>query len=153
MLIHTLSEMDTEALGLTVGEHLFPGALVLLEGELGAGKTVFARGVGRGLGVTGTIGSPTFNILYVYSGRLPFYHFDLYRLESDEELFELGMDEYLDGDGVTLVEWAEKFARFFSQPALTVSLARLGDNERSVSFEARGVGYGSILEEIRKIRG
>lgn len=140
-------------LGRAVGERLFPGALILLEGELGAGKTVFARGVGRGLGVRGPIGSPTFNILIVYNGRLPFHHFDLYRLEDDEELFELGIDEYLEGDGVTLVEWAGKFGRFFSQPALSVEVARLGDNERSVSLSAHGAEYVPILEEIMRLRG
>ena len=150
--IHTFDETDTESLGRSVGERLFPGALVLLDGELGAGKTVFARGVGRGLGVSGTIGSPTFNILYVYRGRLSFNHFDLYRLEEDEEIFELGLDEYLDGDGVSLVEWAGKFAGFFSPPALTVKLARVSDYEREVTLCASGGDYVSLLEEILLMR-
>jgi tRNA threonylcarbamoyladenosine biosynthesis protein TsaE len=135
-----------------VGELLFQGALVLLDGELGAGKTVFARGVGRGLGISGTIGSPTFNILYIYRGRVPFYHFDLYRLEEDEEIFELGLDEYLEGDGVTLVEWAGNFAGYFSLPALTVRLTRLSDNEREVTLSASGRDYVSLLQEIVSIR-
>jgi tRNA threonylcarbamoyladenosine biosynthesis protein TsaE len=152
IILHTLSESDTESLGRSVGERLFPGALVLLDGDLGAGKTVFARGVGRGLGVSGTIGSPTFNILYIYRGRLPFYHFDLYRLEEDEEIFELGLDEYLEGDGVTLVEWAGKFAGYFSSPALTVTLTRQSDNEREVTLSASGSDYVSLLEEILLVR-
>ena len=102
----TQSVAETRALGEKLARQLRPGDVVLLEGELGAGKSELARGIARGLGVTETVTSPSFTILNVYeSGRYPLYHFDWYRLESEEELYELGMDEYLGGDGIALVEW------------------------------------------------
>ena len=96
----TNSVAETRALGAQLAEKLKAGDVILLEGELGAGKSELARGVAKGLGVLETVTSPSFTILNVYeSGRIPLYHFDWYRLESEEELYELGMDEYLGGDG------------------------------------------------------
>jgi tRNA threonylcarbamoyladenosine biosynthesis protein TsaE len=91
-----------------LGELLVPGDVVLLEGDLGTGKTAFTQGIGRGLQVTQTINSPTFTILKEYTGRLPLYHFDLYRVECPEEFSLLGFDDYLAGNGVCVVEWAER---------------------------------------------
>ena len=109
MLTVTNSAEETRALGEQLAERLSAGDVVTLEGELGAGKSELARGIARGLGVTETVTSPSFTILNVYeSGRVPLYHFDWYRLESEEELYELGMDEYLGGDGIAVVEWAER---------------------------------------------
>ena len=106
MGIITNSAAETRELGKRLAEQLKAGDVILLEGDLGAGKSEFARGVAKGLGVTETVTSPSFTILNVYeSGKLPLYHFDWYRLESSEELYELGMDEYLGGNGIALVEW------------------------------------------------
>ena len=106
MMVITNNAAETRALGRRLAEQLKAGDVILLEGELGAGKSELARGVAGGLGVTETVTSPSFTILNVYeSGRIPLYHFDWYRLESSEELYELGMDEYLGGDGIALVEW------------------------------------------------
>src|SRR5215469_9510425 len=102
------SAAETVRLGMLLGELLAPGDIVLLEGDLGTGKTAFTQGIGRGLKVTQTINSPTFTILKEYSGRLPLYHFDLYRVERPEEFFWLGFDDYFAGDGVCVVEWAER---------------------------------------------
>jgi tRNA threonylcarbamoyl adenosine modification protein YjeE len=99
---------ETERLGILLGELLASGDVVLLEGDLGTGKTAFTKGIGRGLKVSQTINSPTFTILKEYSGRLPFYHFDLYRIERPEEFSWLGFDDYFAGDGVCVVEWAER---------------------------------------------
>ena len=100
------SAEETRRLGALLAEELLPGDVILLEGPLGAGKSELARGVARGLGVRETVTSPSFTILNVYtSGRIPLYHFDWYRLESPEELYELGMEEYLGGGGIALVEW------------------------------------------------
>ena len=100
------SAEETRALGALLAGELLPGDVILLEGPMGAGKSELARGVARGLGVRETVTSPTFTILNVYeSGRFPLYHFDWYRLESAGELFEMGMEEYLGGDGAALVEW------------------------------------------------
>ena len=107
--MRTHSAEETRNLGARLAEELRPGDVILLEGHLGAGKSELARGIAKGLGVAETVTSPSFTILNVYaSGRIPLYHFDWYRLESEEELYEMGMDEYLGGDGVALVEWPGK---------------------------------------------
>lgn len=147
--IRTCSEQETEAVGAALAEKLFPGAVLLLEGELGAGKTVFARGVARGLGVRSHVQSPTFTIMNEHRGNLPFYHFDLYRLESGEELFELGMDEYLEGDGVSLVEWAGKFQGYFGGPALEITITQ-ENGCRIISFRP---GDSRYEESIRDATG
>src|SRR3954451_4316317 len=98
----------TRALGRALGELARAGDVVLLEGELGAGKTAFTQGIGSGLCVSATIYSPTFTILKEYEGRLPLYHFDLYRLDEPDELYELGFEDYFRGEGVCVVEWAER---------------------------------------------
>ncbi|MBS3900178.1 MAG: tRNA (adenosine(37)-N6)-threonylcarbamoyltransferase complex ATPase subunit type 1 TsaE [Dethiobacter sp.] len=146
--MRTDSEQETEDLGESLGRILFPGAVILLNGEIGAGKTVFARGVGRGLGVYVPIQSPTFTLMNAHSGRLPFYHFDLYRLNSEEELFELGLDEALDGEGVSLVEWAGKFADFFTMPALIVWITSDGSTGRQILFQAGTESYQAVLRQL-----
>ena len=147
-VIYTNSEQETEAVGNALGERLFPGAVVLLHGDLGAGKTVFARGVGRGLDVPTHIQSPTFTLMNAHQGRYPFYHFDLYRLESVEELFELGMDEYLDDDGVSLVEWAEKFPGYFDLPVLQVTIAVKGVTDRHIVLKADTALYEKVISSL-----
>ena len=100
---------ETRELGRWLSMQLLPGDVLLLRGPLGAGKSELARGIAAGLGVTETVTSPSFTILNVYeSGRIPLYHFDWYRLNDAEELWELGLDEYLQGDGVAVVEWPEQ---------------------------------------------
>ena len=107
--------------------------MVTLEGELGAGKSELARGIARGLGVTETVTSPSFTILNVYeSGRVPLYHFDWYRLESEEELYELGMDEYLGGDGIAVVEWAERCPDAVPENAIRITLEATGPESRRI---------------------
>ena len=102
------SAAETAAIAEELGRGAAPGTLLALKGDLGAGKTVFAQGVARGLGIGEAVDSPTFTILKIYEGgRLPLYHFDVYRLEDADEMAELGLDEYLDGDGLCLIEWAE----------------------------------------------
>ena len=104
-MVITKNAAETRELGKRLAEQLKAGDVVLLEGELGAGKSELARGIARGLEVSETVTSPSFTILNVYeSGRIPLYHFDWYRLESSGELYELGMDEYLGGDGIALIE-------------------------------------------------
>ncbi|MBQ9512322.1 MAG: tRNA (adenosine(37)-N6)-threonylcarbamoyltransferase complex ATPase subunit type 1 TsaE [Lachnospiraceae bacterium] len=102
------SAEETYALGVEIGETAQPGMVISLVGDLGAGKTVFTQGVAKGLGVKGIVNSPTFTILQVHEdGRLPLYHFDVYRIMEPEELYEIGMEEYFYGEGVTIVEWAD----------------------------------------------
>ena len=134
MLTVTNSAAETRALGEKLASRLKAGDVVVLEGELGAGKSELARGIARGLGVTETVTSPSFTILNVYeSGRCPLYHFDWYRLESEEELYELGMDEYLGGDGIAEVEWAERCPEAVPENVLRIRLEVTGGESRRIT--------------------
>jgi tRNA threonylcarbamoyladenosine biosynthesis protein TsaE len=144
IVLRSESVERTRALGQALGELARAGDVVLLEGELGAGKTAFTQGVGLGLGVTATINSPTFTILKEYEGRLPLYHFDLYRLDEPDELYELGFEGYFHEDGVCVVEWAERGEFMDEEPPvwdgawLRLALAIVGDDERTLSCSAEG---------------
>ena len=107
MTFESFSEKETFEIGKKLGETALPGSIYALVGDLGVGKTVIAKGVAEGLGVVEDIVSPTFTIVREYSGRLPYYHFDIYRIEDEEELLEIGWDEYIGLGGVCLVEWAD----------------------------------------------
>jgi tRNA threonylcarbamoyladenosine biosynthesis protein TsaE len=146
--IITCSTEETKELGKTVGRVLFPGAIILLSGELGTGKTVFACGVASGLGVATPVTSPSFTLLNAHQGRLAFYHFDLYRLDSEQDLLEIGLDELLTADGVCLVEWADRFPDFFTEPALRVKITAEGPDRRRFYFAAGGDDYAAIMAEL-----
>ena len=139
------SAKETQALGSRLAGHLQPGDVVLLEGDLGAGKSEFARGVARGLGIDGPVPSPSFTILNAYDeGRIPLYHFDWYRIEDPQEIYEMGMDEQLGGDGVALIEWSRKAAACLPQRVLEVCIRATGENKRELLFAPRG---GFVFEE------
>ena len=128
---------ETRTLGKRFGELAHSGSVVLLNGDLGAGKTCFAQGVATGLGVSAEtqVTSPTYTLLNIHVGRLPLYHFDLYRLSQVEDLTDLGYDEFAEGDGLTLVEWADRMTD--ALPAsLSVSIERIDEDHRHFRFEA-----------------
>ena len=107
MVIETRSPEETFAVGKSLGEKAFPGQVLTLIGDLGVGKTVFTQGLAEGLGIEEPVNSPTFTIVQVYEeGRLPFYHFDVYRIGDIEEMDEIGYEDYFYGDGLTMIEWA-----------------------------------------------
>ncbi len=109
MIIESFSAQDTFEAGRRLAESAFAGEIYALHGDLGVGKTVFTKGFAEGLGITEPVCSPTFTILQIYEeGRLPLYHFDVYRIEEPEEMEEVGLDEYLFGEGVCLIEWADR---------------------------------------------
>jgi len=138
-MVITNSAAETRELGKRLAEKLQAGDVILLEGDLGAGKSEFARGTAAGLGVQETVTSPSFTILNVYeSGRLPLYHFDWYRLESSEELYELGMDEYLGGNGIALVEWPEQCPDAVPENCLRIRITATGENSRQIKAEPCG---------------
>ena len=129
MEYRTHSESETEAVGETLATTLSPGTVIAFTGDLGAGKTAFTRGLARGLGIGERVTSPTFTIVNEYEGgRLPLFHFDMYRLESSEELFDIGWEDYLRRGGVCAVEWSEKVADALVG-ALRVDIRR-GEGER-----------------------
>ena len=127
---------ETEQLGQALAEHLGPGAVVAFTGDLGAGKTAFVRGLDRGLGIPDRVTSPTFTIVNEYEGgRLPLFHFDMYRLASSEELFDIGWEDYLARGGVCAVEWSENIADALEGDLVRVDLRRGdGENERIITI-------------------
>lgn len=138
-MIVTRSAEETRAVGARLAALLNPGDVVLLNGEMGAGKSELARGVARGLGVLGPVPSPSFTILNAYDeGRVPLYHFDWYRISSPEEIAEMGMEEQLGGDGVALVEWSERASEYLPDRALEIRIRPTGENEREITFHALG---------------
>ena len=145
--LQTHSVEETKALGERLALQLFAGDVLLLEGDLGAGKSELTRGIARGLGVTGYVTSPTFTILQVHdNGRLPLYHFDWYRLESAEELYELSMDEYLYDQGVSVVEWPSMAEEAIPEKHLCIRITSEGDNDRLISFTPVG-GFHKLDEK------
>ena len=129
MEYRTHSESETETVGEALAATLSPGTVIAFTGDLGAGKTAFTRGLARGLGIGERVTSPTFTIVNEYEGgRLPLFHFDMYRLESSEELFDIGWEDYLRRGGVSAVEWSEKVADALVG-ALRVDIRR-GEGER-----------------------
>ncbi|NLG24431.1 MAG: tRNA (adenosine(37)-N6)-threonylcarbamoyltransferase complex ATPase subunit type 1 TsaE [Clostridiales bacterium] len=135
----THSSDDTAALGRALGALLLPGDAVLIRGELGAGKSVLARGVAAGLGVSGAMPSPTFTLMRPYAGRVPVYHFDLYRLSGPDEFYGAGLSDFIGGDGVALVEWPD-VAELQPPARVEVSIAAGGgDDDRALALCCMGL--------------
>ena len=134
----TRNEAETEALGARLVAVLTPGAVVAYRGDLGTGKTAFTRGLARGLGYTGRVTSPTFTIVNEYEGgRLPLFHFDMYRLEGAEDLFDIGWEDYLDRGGVCAVEWSEQVSEALPEGSILVALSRRREDPawRAITIE------------------
>lgn len=140
----TCSPEQTEALGKRLAETLKPGDIVAFYGDLGAGKTAFTRGLAAGLGATERVTSPTYTIVNEYlSGRLPLFHFDLYRLSSSDELFDIGWEDYLSRGGVCAVEWSER-ASDALRDAIRVSITRIDDTKRRVEITGGSLNAAGI---------
>ena len=122
--VMTDSEEKTRDLGQALGAALAPGDIISLTGDLGAGKTRFAQGLAAGLGVDGPVTSPTFTIMKIYEGRLPLYHFDVYRIQKIAELEAIGYEEYFFGDGATVIEWGDKIAQILPRDHLRLEIHR-----------------------------
>ena len=128
------SPEETEHIGEMLGKQLTGGTVLALRGGLGMGKTAFTRGLARGLGYTGRVTSPTFTIVNEYDGATPLFHFDMYRLDSEDDLFDIGWDDYLARGGVCAVEWSERIGSALPPDTLTVSIARgERDNDRIIT--------------------
>lgn len=125
MIIETRSAQETFRLGKELGEKAYPGQVFTLTGDLGVGKTVFTQGFAAGLGITEPVSSPTFTIVQVYEeGRLPFYHFDVYRIGDVEEMEEVGFEDYVMGDGVSLIEWANLIEEILPEKRTDVTIEK-----------------------------
>lgn len=135
MIYHTKSAVETEALGEKLAGKLRGGEVIAFTGDLGAGKTAFTRGLARGLGITDRVTSPTFTIVNEYEGgRLPLFHFDMYRLSSSDELYDIGWEDYLARGGVCAVEWSEIVEDALEADAIRVDIKNDGDDCRSVAI-------------------
>ena len=146
------SAQQTQRLGARLGRLLQPGDVLLLEGALGAGKTVFAQGVARGLGIEEPVTSPTFTLIREYEGALPLYHVDLYRLAGEADAAAIGLEDYLYGDGVTLIEWPERAQGIVPAAHLRVAIhAPAGaENERAIALIPSGERYEAMLAALRR---
>ena len=133
------SRADTQAVGRALSGFLKPGDVVLISGPLGAGKSELARGVARGLGIMEPVTSPTFTLLNVYqSGRVILHHFDWYRIEDPEELVLAGLDEFIGGDSITLIEWSERARDLVPETHLLLTIRVAGEHERELDFQSNG---------------
>ena len=143
MTFQTNSPAETEAIGAALGKILTPGTVIAYRGDLGAGKTAFTRGLAKGLGCREIVTSPTYTIVNEYlGGRLPLFHFDMYRLRSSDDLFDIGWEDYLDRGGVCAVEWSENVDDAM-EDAIYITIEKLGEDSRRITLEG-----GSALADL-----
>ena len=139
----TNSPLETEAIGAALSKILTPGTVIAYRGDLGAGKTAFTRGLARGLGVNDPVTSPTYTIVNEYlGGRMPLFHFDMYRLHSSDDLWDIGWEDYLERGGICAVEWSENVADAM-EDAITVTIEKLGEDTRRITIEG-GVSLADL---------
>lgn len=139
MQIETYSDQETRELGKEMGQKAFPGQVICLIGDLGTGKTIFTKGFAEGLGITEPVSSPTFTILQSYEeGRMPFYHFDVYRIGSVEEMEEIGFDDCIFGEGVCMIEWADLIEEILPEEYTKITIQKdpeKGFDYRTITIE------------------
>jgi len=150
LTIITKSPEETKNLGKEVGKLAKPGDLLAFYGELGAGKTCFIQGISRELEVKDYVTSPSFTIVNEYQGKIPIYHFDLFRLNT-EEILELGYEEYFYGEGLTVIEWAEKIEQLLPKEHLKIDIKFKDLYERTISFISQGDRFDKLLKELSRI--
>ena len=149
MQITSRSVRDTLRLGGQIARHLRKGDIICLCGDLGSGKTVLAKGIAEGLGIEKKeVVSPTFILMRQYDGRLPLYHFDLYRLGDAGEITDLGYEEYFFDNGVSVIEWAERLGGFTPETYLKVKIKVIAEKRRRITVTAKGGRYKGVLDKI-----
>ena len=141
-----VNQQDMIDFGEKLASYLFPGAILTLEGDLGAGKTTFTKGIGKGLGIQKIINSPTFTIVKIYQGNLPLYHFDAYRLEGQDD--DLGFEEIFDSDDVCVVEWANFIEDILPVDRLTIEIKKIDENIREFVFKTNSEKYAQVVEAL-----
>ena len=141
MLYKSNSIKETENIAKAFAKTLSKGDVVCINGDLGAGKTAFTAGIAKGLGITDAISSPTFTIVNCYDGDMPLYHFDVYRVASSDEMYDIGFDEYVEGNGITVIEWADIIADILPKDRYDIMITKnldIHDDFREISIEKRG---------------
>lgn len=144
------STEQTRKLGMKLGKLMAPGDIILLVGKLGAGKTCLTQGIARGMGIKEYTTSPTFVLVREYPGKLPLYHIDLYRLDRIEEVAQLGLDDYIYGKGVCVVEWAEKGLSVLPDEHLLIEIQTVSSTKRKLSFVPLGKRYMEMLSKLKR---
>ncbi|WP_368505868.1 tRNA (adenosine(37)-N6)-threonylcarbamoyltransferase complex ATPase subunit type 1 TsaE [Alkalihalophilus sp. As8PL] len=144
--MNTSTPEETAELAKKLGEIVQPGDVLTLEGDLGAGKTSFTKGLAKGLGVKRVVSSPTFTIIKEYMGRLPLYHMDVYRLNEGDE--ELGLEEYFEGEGVSVIEWASIIHEQLPKHRLDIVIKHTGETTREIQFTSLGNRYEQLSKEL-----
>jgi tRNA threonylcarbamoyladenosine biosynthesis protein TsaE len=148
--INSPSPEATRKIGQLLGELAQPGEIFLLSGDLGVGKTCLTQGIAWGLGSQEYALSPTFVLMRELHGRLPLYHIDLYRLDQIQEISDLGLDDYLFGQGICVIEWAEKGISVLPKDNLLIKIKYTGDNQRNLEFHSQGLGYSRLLKGLQE---
>lgn len=150
LTVYTCSPEETREFGVRIGRLCQPGDVLTLDGDLGSGKTCLVQGLAEGLEVPNSsyVRSPTFTILNIHSGRLPLYHFDLYRLSDLDELEEIGYREYIYGNGVSALEWAANVEEAIPEECLRITIKQIGEDKREIMITATGDRYKKLLDHI-----
>ncbi|HLR80985.1 MAG TPA: tRNA (adenosine(37)-N6)-threonylcarbamoyltransferase complex ATPase subunit type 1 TsaE [Bacillota bacterium] len=148
LTIKTHSEQETREVAKQLATLLKPGDVITLEGDLGAGKTTFTKGLAEGLGVKRTVTSPTFTIVKEYEGELPLFHMDVYRLKDSEE--DIGFEEYFSGEGICVVEWASYITDFLPEQLLNINITYVDEQSRLLSFTPKGPHFEDITKALIK---
>lgn len=143
----TQSEDETKEIAAKLSRLLNPGDVILLEGDLGAGKTTFTKGIAVGLDVKRIVTSPTFTIIKEYEGRIPLYHMDAYRLEGSDE--DIGFEEYFSGDGLSVVEWAKFIAEYLPKEVLEITIKHIEDHTREITFNPKSAYFEKVVNKIK----
>jgi tRNA threonylcarbamoyladenosine biosynthesis protein TsaE len=146
----THTPQATRSIAAQLAELLEPGDVLTLSGDLGAGKTTFTQGLAEGLGVADRVNSPTFTLIREYEGRIPLYHMDVYRLGEQAAAEDLGIDEYLYGDGVSVIEWAEYIESLLPEDHLQIKIRSLAESEREITISGQGDRSARIVEELNR---
>ncbi len=153
--VQTSSPEETRKIGEAIGRLLAPGDVVGLMGDLGTGKTVFAQGVAKGIGARGPVTSPTFTLIHEHTGRIPLYHVDVYRLRTPADVEAIGIEDYIYGDGIVVLEWADQVLSILPDERLDVMIERQDmsedDNVRKISISPHGERYRDMLKELKAI--
>jgi len=149
MEIISRSPEQTQQLGRTLGQLAKPGDVILLTGDLGAGKTCLTQGIAWGLDIDEFAASPSFTIIREHQGRLPLYHVDFYRLDRIDDIYDLGLDDYLFGNGLCVIEWAEKGMELMPEERLLIEIEYISKNERKLVFNTSGKLYEKMLNDLK----
>jgi tRNA threonylcarbamoyladenosine biosynthesis protein TsaE len=150
MKINLNNLRDTEKLGKIIAKCIEKGAVICLNGDLGVGKTSLTQFIAKEFGVKEYIVSPTFTIIKEYNGKFPFYHMDVYRINSEDDMYDLGYDEYIYSEGVTVIEWSRLIEGILPQERVNIEIKRIDDDKREVNIEGKGMFYERLVKELKK---